>query len=84
MEVDIMNADGTGRIQLTNHIDRDLEPCWSPDGTKIAFYSYRDGDAEIYVIDANGANPTRLTFVRGKDFFALLVSRREEVSLHFV
>ena len=24
-------------------------PAWSPDGTKIAYQSYHDGQAEIYV-----------------------------------
>jgi dipeptidyl aminopeptidase/acylaminoacyl peptidase len=37
-------------------------PAFSPDGSKIAFSSDRDGDPEIYTMDAaNGANPTRLT-----------------------
>lgn len=36
-------------------------PAWSPDGKRIAFVSRRDGNAEIYVIDADGANPKRLT-----------------------
>jgi|DewCreStandDraft_4_1066084.scaffolds.fasta_scaffold17006_5 TolB protein len=30
-------------------------------GGKIAFYSDRDGNWEIYVMDANGSNQTRLT-----------------------
>ncbi len=34
---------------------------WSPDGTKIAFNSDRDGNSEIYVMNADGSNPTRLT-----------------------
>jgi len=38
-----------------------LLPCFSPDGTKIAFESYRDGDFEIYVMNADGSNQTRLT-----------------------
>ncbi len=29
----------------------DAQPAWSPDGTKIAFASDRDGDYEIYVLD---------------------------------
>lgn len=36
-------------------------PKWSPDGRKIAFMSNRDGNFEIYVMDAEGENTQRLT-----------------------
>ena len=36
-------------------------PSWSPDGSQIAFDSDRDGNWEIYVMDADGSNPTNLT-----------------------
>lgn len=54
----------TGRIaQLTsgrNH--HDANPRWSPDGRRIAFKSTRPGNQfDIYVMDANGANVTRVT-----------------------
>jgi Tol biopolymer transport system component len=39
----------------------DGSPSWSPDGTKIVFYSERDGNSEIYVMQADGSHPTRLT-----------------------
>jgi WD40 repeat protein len=31
-------------------------PCWSPDGKRIAFISDRNGAANLYVMDADGAN----------------------------
>lgn len=40
---------------------KDGSPAWSPDATRIAFYSERDGNAEIYVMHADGTNVTRLT-----------------------
>ena len=47
---------------LTNHPAYDRLPDWSPDGTKIAFVSSRDGSpSQIYVMDADGKNQTRLT-----------------------
>jgi dipeptidyl aminopeptidase/acylaminoacyl peptidase len=34
---------------------------WSPDGTRIAFQASRDGNAEIYVMNADGTGQTNLT-----------------------
>ena len=39
----------------------DSSPSWSPDSSKIAFTSSRDGNDEIYVMDAEGGNPVNLT-----------------------
>jgi WD40 repeat protein len=41
--------------RLTNHSAADNLPAWSPDGTRLAFHSDRDGDAEIYVMDVAAA-----------------------------
>ena len=43
------------------NIHNDEYPSWSPDGTKIAFASDRDGNYEIYVMNADGTHQTRLT-----------------------
>ncbi|NJL54052.1 MAG: hypothetical protein HC876_22595 [Chloroflexaceae bacterium] len=40
---------------------QDNDASWSPDGTRIAFTSTRDGNKEIYVMQADGTNPMRLT-----------------------
>jgi len=37
------------------------DPALSPDGSRIAFVSTRDGNPEIYVMDADGTNVTRVT-----------------------
>ncbi|HUQ20690.1 MAG TPA: hypothetical protein VM099_13830 [Gemmatimonadaceae bacterium] len=37
------------------------QPAWSPDGKRIAFTSDRDGNSEIYVMNADGSNQVRLT-----------------------
>ena len=58
-----MNADGTGQTDLTNDPANDVDPTWSPDGSKIAFTTNRGptGDNEIYVMNADGSNPVDLT-----------------------
>ncbi len=42
-EIYSMNPDGSGQTNLTNNSTVDVNPAWSPDGTKIAFASERDG-----------------------------------------
>ena len=36
-------------------------PAWSPDGRRIAFLSRRDGDFDVYVMNADGSGQRRLT-----------------------
>ncbi len=56
-----MDADGSNVLNLTNAVGLDDQPAWSPDGTKIAFRSNRDGNFEIYVMNVDGTGQTRLT-----------------------
>ena len=57
-----MDAGGANQERLTNHPAFDIEPDWSPDGTKIAFASDRKGGRfQIHVMDAGGLNPIQLT-----------------------
>ena len=48
-------------VRLTNNNAMDGKPVWSPDGSRIAFWSNRDGGKEIYVMNADGSNVKRLT-----------------------
>jgi Tol biopolymer transport system component len=60
---------GGGRaiIPLTSAKGYDAECAYSPDGSRIVFCSMRDGDGEIYVMDADGKNQQRLTTEKGYD-----------------
>jgi Tol biopolymer transport system component len=64
-----MNADGTSVTNLTNHPANDGNIAWSPDGSRVAFVSDRDGNFEIYTIDATGENLQRLTNNSAMDVF---------------
>jgi subtilisin family serine protease/Tol biopolymer transport system component len=47
-------------LRLTN-LTSDFRPRFSPNGAKIVFQSLRDGQFEIYVMNSDGTNQTRLT-----------------------
>jgi len=62
----VMGEDGSGVTQLTPPaIWNDDDPVWSPDGTRIAFRSTRDGPYyDIWLMNADGSGVTRLTDTR--------------------
>jgi TolB protein len=60
-DIFIVNIDGSGLTNLTNHPGDDVDPVWSPDGERIVFVSNRDGDLEIYLMDADGTNQLNLS-----------------------
>jgi TolB protein len=73
-QVHVMNADGSGKRRLTRDGGQNVAPAWSPDGRKIAFerrlgrvkYGPCNGcgralSFEVYVMNADGTMPRRLT-----------------------
>ena len=62
LEIYAMDGDGKNQRRVTVHQNDDRYPTWSPDGKKIAFVSNRNGGyIQIWVIEADGKNPIRLT-----------------------
>jgi len=63
-EVFVMNRNGSEPANLTRDPAFDGYPSWSPDGSKIAFASNRDGGGpgnfHIYIMDADGSNVVRV------------------------
>jgi hypothetical protein len=62
-----MAFNGSDVRRLTNNGTDDVNPFWSPDGTRIVFEAYRDGQPEIYAMNADGSGQTRLTAFEGYD-----------------
>lgn len=60
-DIVIMDADGSNITRLTNNTGWDQMPDVSPDGSRIVFYTDRDGDTEIYTIAIDGSDPQRVT-----------------------
>jgi Tol biopolymer transport system component len=61
----VMNVDGSVREVIVPGLDHS-SPDWSPDGKRIAFHSFSlagPGDWEIYLVNPDGSNRTRLTIL---------------------
>ncbi|MET0133166.1 MAG: amidohydrolase, partial [Kibdelosporangium sp.] len=50
----VLAADGGRARRLTDDLQDATLPTWSPDGTRLVFQSYRDGNFHLYVVDATG------------------------------
>ena len=59
-EICVIGADGSGFMQLTNNSVIDTYPTWSPDGSRIAFLSWRDHDLDVYVMESDGGGVAKL------------------------
>ena len=60
-DIYVMNADGTGRVKLTDREAKDTEPSWSPDGEWIAFLSRTQGKTDIHRVRSDGTGLSTLT-----------------------
>ena len=60
-DVCVMDIEGIVLKNLTRSPGRDEVGSWSPDGSKIVFFSNRDGNGEIYVMGSNGRWQVNLT-----------------------
>lgn len=47
--------------QLTKHQSSSSSPRWSPDGSRLAFVSARDGSPQIWTMDVNGGGLKKIT-----------------------
>lgn len=60
-EVMLARPGATELVNLTQYDSLDVSPAWSPDGTQIAFSSWRNQVYSLYVMSADGGNLRQLT-----------------------
>ena len=82
-DVDIwkIRSDGSGAVNLTPDSDtNEAFPDFAPDGRRIVFRSLRDGNGEIYVMNADGTDVRRLTHHEATDTMPAFSSSGDRVA----
>lgn len=65
-QTEIYRAYPNGKpVRLTFNPALEVSPSWSPNGWEIAFTSDRTGSPQVYVMDKDGANLRRITWIGG-------------------
>jgi Tol biopolymer transport system component/DNA-binding winged helix-turn-helix (wHTH) protein len=60
-----LTAPSSASENLISSTRTQLVPAYSPDGARVAFQSTRSGSPEIWLADADGRNPVKLTSFNG-------------------
>jgi tricorn protease len=63
----IANRDGAEPRRLTTSPAGENTPCFSPDGSLIAFAASYENNVDVYVVSVDGGQPRRLTWHPGPD-----------------
>ena len=73
LDIWVMNADGTGKRQVTDIGGASFAPYWHPSGDRILFSSNHEDPSgrefEIYMVGLDGSGLTRITHSEGFDGF---------------
>lgn len=56
----LLRADGSELRRLTEDSWKDRDATWSPDGTRLAFYSTRSGEWNLWAVRADGSELRRI------------------------
>ena len=65
-----MSPDGSGQLNLTNDVNEDYDPAWSPDGSLIVFSRSTGAHFHLYSMNADGSDVQQLTDVENNDAYA--------------
>ncbi|MGI8924637.1 MAG: S41 family peptidase [Fimbriimonadales bacterium] len=62
-----VSSNGGIATRLTDHVELDQRPVWSPDGKWIAFTSDRNGNNDIFAIPTAGGETKQITYSGGNE-----------------
>lgn len=79
LEIWVMNADGSGRRQITHNGAANFAPYWLPDGKRIIFASNVTNTKDpagfdLYIVNEDGSGLERITYYPGFDAFPMFSS----------
>ena len=79
LELWVMNADGSGKHQVTHNGAANFAPYWLPDGKRIIFASNITNTKDpagfdLYIINEDGSRLERITYYPGFDAFPMFTS----------
>jgi TolB protein len=79
LEIWVMNADGSGKHQVTHNGAANFAPYWLPDGKRIIFASNVTNTKDpagfdLYLVNEDGSGLERITFYPGFDAFPMFSS----------
>ncbi|MDQ6892582.1 MAG: protein kinase [Acidobacteriota bacterium] len=70
-DIFVSRMDGKETRRLTDDGFRDRGPAWSPDGTRLAFYSDRSGTYQVWEIRPDGSGLVQWTSFKGSANFPI-------------
>jgi Tol biopolymer transport system component len=79
LEIWVMNADGSGKHQVTRNGAANFAPYWLPDGKRIVFASNVTNTKDPagfdnYIVNEDGSGLERITYYPGFDAFPMFSS----------
>src|SRR6478609_8883744 len=60
----LVNPNGTGLVTVANAA---TNPDWSPDGRRLVYQSVRNGDSDLWTVNADGSGSKEITYSVGQD-----------------
>ncbi len=64
-ELFVMNADGSGKVQLTETPQNEFNAVWHPDGSRIVYLSSASGEVQAWTMNGDGSEKNQISHIEG-------------------